>query len=661
MNREAIFCDETEDYRIPLEPMPGDVVRFRLRAARGDSLTVRLATSGGEHRLELAESAGMFDYYETSFVVGEEPFCYWFVIEDGSESAEYNRLGFRGRRDESSLFRVIPGKKTPAWAEGAVMYQIFVDRFCDGDRYNNVRDREYRYVGRDAEAVEEWYDMPEPFDVHRFYGGDLQGILDKLDYLSKLGVEVLYLNPIFVSPSNHKYDCQDYDAVDPHYTLIAKEGDYTTRVTDPANLEASNAFFAAFVKEVHRRGMRVIIDGVLNHCGSFHKWMNREKIYRRQEGYPAGAYESANSPYRSYFSFSRDEWPDNDSYEGWWGYETLPKLNYEGSEELWREVLRIGRKWVSAPYGVDGWRLDVAADLGHSPETNHRFWKEFRTQVREANPDAIVLAEHYSDPYPWINGDEWDTVMNYGAFMEPVTWYLTGMEKHSDSFREDLLGNAEAFWATMRENMPRLGSGLRIAMNQLSNHDHSRFLTRTNRTVGRLATAGGDRAAMGVRYSSMYQAVVIQMTWPGAPTLYYGDEAGLCGWTDPDSRRPYPWGYENTGLISFHRAAIALHRERRSLRAGSLHELVSDGPVIAYGRSLGKDRVVVIVNVADEARYVSVPVWKTGANPDGRFENLLKTSPLGFDQIPDELAASGGYLEITMVGQSSIVLGEINE
>ena len=245
--------------------------------------------------------------------------------------------------------------------------------------------------------------------------------------------------------------------------------------------------------------------------------------------------------------------------------------------------------------------------------------------------------------------------------MEPVTWYLTGMEKHSDSFREDLLGNAEAFWATMRENMPRLGSGLRIAMNQLSNHDHSRFLTRTNRTVGRLATAGGDRAAMGVRYSSMYQAVVIQMTWPGAPTLYYGDEAGLCGWTDPDSRRPYPWGYENTGLISFHRAAIALHRERRSLRAGSLHELVSDGPVIAYGRSLGKDRVVVIVNVADEARYVSVPVWKTGANPDGRFENLLKTSPLGFDQIPDELAASGGYLEITMVGQSSIVLGEINE
>ena len=191
MNREAIFCDETEDYRMPLEPMAGETVTFRLRAARGDSLQVRLATDRGEHRLERVSTEGMFDYYETSFPVGEEPFCYWFIIGDGNEEAEYNRLGFRERRDESSLFHVTPGRKTPAWAEGAVMYQIFVDRFCDGDRYNNVRDREYRYVGRDAEAVEEWYDMPEPFDVHRFYGGDLQGILDKLDYLSRLGVEVL--------------------------------------------------------------------------------------------------------------------------------------------------------------------------------------------------------------------------------------------------------------------------------------------------------------------------------------------------------------------------------------------------------------------------------------------------------------------------------------
>ena len=127
----------------------------------------------------------------------------------------------------------------------------------------------------------------------------------------------------------------------------------------------------------------------------------------------------------TFFAFQNQEaWPDNGSYEGWWGFETLPKLNYEGSQELWNYVLDIGRKWVSPPYNVDGWRLDVAADLGHSPEVNHRFWKEFRKAVKEANPNAVILAEHYGDPKSWLLGDEWDTIMNYDAFMEPITWFF---------------------------------------------------------------------------------------------------------------------------------------------------------------------------------------------------------------------------------------------
>ena len=149
-------------------------------------------------------------------------------------------------------------------------------------------------------------------------------------------MEVLYLNPVFVSPSNHKYDTQDYDYIDPHYGVIVKDGDYATRVSDKENLEASNRFFIKFVEEVHRRGMRVIMDAVMNHCGSFHKWMNHEKIYKPEDGYSLGAYESAESPYHDYFRFEKDRWPDNDTYEGWWGHETLPKLNYEGSQELWK-------------------------------------------------------------------------------------------------------------------------------------------------------------------------------------------------------------------------------------------------------------------------------------------------------------------------------------
>lgn len=659
MRYEAFFCDETEDYRSPAEPAAGSEVTIRFRTARDDVKQVWLVTPWMERELSKSGSRGLFDYYETVLKVGSERVCYWFRVTDGMESCQYNRLGVNRQNEDAALFKICPGHQTPDWIKGAVMYQIYVDRFCDGDRSNNVRDGEYRYLGREAEAVDDWYSQPEIMDVHRFYGGDLQGILNKLDYLQELGVEVLYLNPIFVSPSNHKYDCQDYDAVDPHYGVIVKDGDYTTRVTDPVNLEASNAFFAAFMEEVHRRGMRVITDGVLNHCGSFHKWMNREKIYRRQEGYPPGAFETGDSPYSNYFHFNNAAgWPDNASYEGWWGHETLPKLNYEGSEQLWNEVIAIGRKWVSVPYCVDGWRLDVAADLGHSAETNHRFWKEFRQAVREANPEAVVLAEHYDDPYPWISGDEWDTVMNYGAFMEPVTWYLTGMEKHSDYARPDLLGNAEAFWDAMEANMPRLGNGLHKAMNQLSNHDHSRFLTRTNRIAGRLGNHTPEQAAEKIRYASMYQAVVMQMTWPGAPALYYGDEAGMCGWTDPDNRRPYPWGQENTGLIAFHRAAIAIHKNHPALRVGSLHRLYGKGGVVGYGRSRKDDCIVVLINASEEAVTVCVPVWLAGAAADARFCNLLKTSPVGFDQIEDVFTARDGMLQLELIGQSSIILEE---
>ena len=275
MNFEAIFSDETEEYRFPVEPAAGDRVTLRVRTAKDDVKQVWLATHTLEKQLNKIKSEGCFDYYETQIEIGEEPLSYWFLISDEGEFCEYNRLGINGDKDEASLFQINPGRRTPVWARGAVIYQIYVDRFCDGDASNNVRTGEYRYLDREAAAVD-WDSLPESFDVHRFYGGDLRGIIKKLDYLQDLGVEVLYLNPIFVSPSNHKYDSQDYDAVDPHLAVIARDGDYQTRVTDPVNLMASNAFFASFIEEIHRRGMKVILDGVLNHCGSFHKCLNRE-------------------------------------------------------------------------------------------------------------------------------------------------------------------------------------------------------------------------------------------------------------------------------------------------------------------------------------------------------------------------------------------------
>ena len=217
-------------------------------------------------------------------------------------------------------FRIVPGFSTPDWAKGAVMYQIYTDRFYDGDPSNNVEDNEYYYIGGYSRKVTDWDKYPDTMGVREFYGGDLQGVIDKLDYLQELGVEVLYFNPLFVSPSNHKYDIQDYDYIDPHYGVIAEDGGealpdgetdnsratmYQKRTASRKNLEASNQLFIKLVEELHRRGMKIILDGVFNHCGSFNKWMDRERIYEGQEDYEPGAYVDRESPFHNYFQIGR--------------------------------------------------------------------------------------------------------------------------------------------------------------------------------------------------------------------------------------------------------------------------------------------------------------------------------------------------------------------
>lgn len=679
MNKKALFCDGTSQYVNPSEPERNEEVVFRFRTAKDDAEHVCLVHEKIRYEMEKAQTGEVFDYYEIKRQLGEEPFRYYFEIRSGSEVCYYNRCGVSERVVSDYDYVVCPGFRTPKWAKGAVMYQIFTDRFCNGDPDNDVEDREYYYIGDYSRKVTDWNRYPATMDVREFYGGDLKGVWDKLDYLQDLGVEVLYFNPIFVSPSNHKYDIQDYDYIDPHYGVIVEDGGnilaegdhenanatkYQKRVTDKKNLEASNEFFVQFVEEVHRRGMKVILDGVFNHCGSFNKWLDRERIYEKQEGYAPGAYVSADSPYRSYFRFfqeERERWPYNGSYDGWWGHDTLPKLNYEDSPKLEAYIFEIAKKWVSPPYNADGWRLDVAADLGRSNEYNHEFWKKFRKVVKEANPEALILAEHYGDPSEWLEGDEWDTIMNYDAFMEPITWFLTGMEKHSDEAREDLRGNADAFVNAIRHHMSNMMTpSLQVSMNELSNHDHSRFLTRTNHRVGRVQKLGAEAANENVNVAVMREAVVMQMTWPGAPTVYYGDEAGVCGFTDPDNRRTYPWGHEDQELIAFHREMIRIHKQYPVFREGSVQMLEWRENVLAYARIDQNQRIVVIINNSDALEEVTVPVWQAEIPMRGRMRRLMYSYHEGYTTEYEEYIVEDGEIVVNMGAYSALVLKEMD-
>ncbi len=675
-NRRALFSDTTKEYVTPAEPSAYDLVTIRFRTARNNVDRVFFVHKGQKALMNKVESDENFDFYAYDLQLDNEKVSYYFEIHIGRITGYYDARGLVQEVNEYYDFVIIPGFKTPDWAKGAVMYQIYVDRFCNGDPTNDVLTDEYCYIGEPVHRVEDWNRYPASMDVREFYGGDLQGVLDKMDYLQDLGVEVIYFNPLFVSPSNHKYDIQDYDYIDPHFGKIVDDtgellpqgqkenrlaSRYINRVTNKANLEASNELFAKVVEEAHKRGMRVILDGVFNHCGSFNKWMDRERIYENAEGYEKGAHVSADSPYRNYFDFhNQNNWPYNTSYDGWWGHDTLPKLNFEGSSELFEYVLKIGKKWVSPPYNADGWRLDVAADLGHSQDFNHHFWQEFRRAVKEANPDAIILAEHYGITRDWLQGNEWDTVMNYDAFMEPVTWFLTGMEKHSDDFRGDLLGNADSFWGAMRHHSASFAMpSWQVAMNELSNHDHSRFLTRTNHVVGRTNNLGPQAAEQNINKAVFREGVVMQMTWMGAPTIYYGDEAGLCGFTDPDNRRSYPWGREDHELIAFHKDIIRLRKENDELRSGSIKYVDADYNYLAYGRFHRKGQCAILINNNDHPITKEVSVWELGTPKVGKMKILLQSHEGGYTLNGAEYEIKAGKVKIELPKTSATILKNI--
>jgi len=655
MNPQAVYADGSAFYVHPQEPTDRDWVTLKIRTGRSDFSEVFLRLEDFSLSMTKTLSEGSFDFWYAELPPSSETRLYYFELKRNKTSYFYGRRGLaRTSPDDSSRFSLVPNFKVPSWMKGAVLYQIFVDRFANGDRSNDVLTNEYMYDNWPSVRVEDWYALPDASRSYaaggnrtrEFFGGDLEGVIQKLDYLKDLGVEGIYLNPVFVSPSNHKYDTQDYEHVDPHFGVIVKDGGvlidptkdpnykksgasdaskvnqsaekYKIRTTDPENLAASDAKLRELISKAHERGIKVILDGVFNHAGSFNRWFDREKLYPLEQG--PGAYESKNSPFRDYFKFTKDAWPDNENYETWYGYKTLPKLNYEGSSDLERKILDIASTWVSKEMGAaaDGWRLDVAADLGHSPKYNHYFWSVFRTAVKNANPEAVILAEVYGDSSSWLRGDQWDTVMNYDAFFEPVGWFLTGLEKHSYYYREKLHNDSAVFASDLADKMAKLPwNSLEIAMNELDNHDHSRFLTRTSGFVDDKRSTDDvspqEKAGEAVNKGILKEAVILQMTLPGAPTLYYGDEAGLVGFTDPDDRRTYPWGREDEELLSFYKDVIAVHKEFSALRTGSFTTLYArDKGVYALGRWDASTVVIAALNNNAEAREVDLPVTAVG-------------------------------------------------
>ncbi len=435
----------------------------------------------------------------------------------------------------------------PTWVKDAVFYQIFPDRFANGD------------FSLDPPNAQPWGSPPTR---KGYQGGDLKGITQKLDYLLDLGINAIYLNPIFLSAANHRYHTVDYFRVDP---ILGELSDFHTLL------------YAA-----HHRDIHIILDGVFNHCGR--GFFAFSDLLENQ----------ADSPYTNWFHVRKFPLRAYEpgrarNYEAWWGYKDLPKFN-TGTPAVRRYLLNAARYWIEQ--GADGWRLDVPNEID-----DDAFWAEFRHLVRKANPQAYLLGEIW-EPLPrWVNNTHFDGIMNY-PLRTAILDLLTG-KINIAQFASAVEG--------LQALYPR--QHLNAMYNLLGSHDTERVIT----------YLGGDLAKLRLAY-------LILFAYPGVPAIYYGDEIGLEGGRDPDCRRAFPWEPEqwNTALRDWIKILIALRKTQPALRGGDFLPLLASEapPVYAFARALDEERILIVINAGSEAANVSIPVKDMGLE-DGRVLHSL--------------------------------------
>lgn len=441
---------------------------------------------------------------------------------------------------------------TPTWVKDAVFYQIFPERFANGD------------PSLDPDNVQPWGTPPT---LHNFMGGDLKGVLDHLDYLEDLGINAIYFNPLFQATSNHKYNTSDYFKIDPHF------GDLNR--------------FRELLDACHTRGIRVILDGVFCHTG------------RGFYAFHDVAENGHHSPYVRWFNIDHFPIHPHDesrpaNYRAWWGIRSLPQLN------IWHPPVReyllsVARYWIEL--GVDGWRLDVPNEI-----PDHVFWREFRRQVKAINPDVYIVGEIWQDGTPWLDGTQFDGVMNY-VLRDMLVEYFAHRSIRADTFGHRLAG-------LLRHYQP---SVTRSQLNLLGSHDTPRFMT----------LAGGDPCRLQLAW-------LFLNTFIGAPCLYYGDEIGMRGEGDPQCRACFPWDRSqwDSELHGFFKSIIAMRRSHAVLRDGDFRLLHADGAtnLLAYARSSESSVAVVLLNNNDAPiKLASLAVNELGLADGVACRDLLGT------------------------------------
>jgi glycosidase len=685
---------QSDVYRQPFGAVtPGTTVKLRFRTFHDDVSGVRARVYDDVRRGEsilrmtrvaqdvpcydpaLDERAGC-DYWQTTVTPARLTTLYYrFIVSDGSATAYYADDNFRdggwgvatpGAVDNSYVITVADaGFETIPWLRDAVVYQIFPDRFRNGRPANDPSGLEprYGYPPSPLDRIERrsWAQLPEgycrkyvsPADPcteqprgRDYFGGDLKGVDQRLNYLQALGVTAIYFNPIFDAASNHSYDTQDYTRIDPFFGTQRDWND--------------------LVKHARHRGIRIILDGVFNHVSSDSPYFDR---YGHYPGL-IGACESTSSPYREWFYFrplvggpcAGPTGPRTMTYEAWFGFDSLPVL--DKTEEAVQDLVydapgNITEKWLDA--GAAGWRLDVMGDGSFPAE----FWREFRAVVKDGRPNAPVVGELWKkdEVLPRIRGDIADTVQNY-RFRNAILGFFGEVDDKGfvDDFQSDQPPSLFARkLMSIREDYP--DAAYFQMLNIMDSHDTKRILWSLTPGANNREAREFDAANLARGKQRLRLAVLAQMTLPGTPTIYYGDEIALTGDDDPDDRRTFPWDSE-TGLygsggdqsqLAWYRKLITLRRQNAVLRTGGLDFLLTDDEArtLAYSRRAGGQLAIVALNRAEDgARTLEIPlagVLRDGVTFTDRLTGAHYTSADG--ALTLALPALGGALLVADAGQ----------
>ncbi len=459
---------------------------------------------------------------------------------------------------------------TPDWVQDAIFYQIYPDRFAKGKELPDI-------------GFEAWDSAPT---IHGFKGGDLYGAAEKLDYLKDMGITAIYFNPVFASASNHRYHTYDYYNVD--------------------QLLGGNDALKKFLDKAHKRNMRVVLDGVFNHASrgiwQFHHvletgaaspykdwfFFDEERLNNRKNW---GAYPTQNEQE----AIQREGTLKAIGYQGWWNMPALPKFN-TNTPAVREFLFDVAEYWVK--FGIDGWRLDVAGDID-----DDSFWQEFRRRVRAVNPQAYIVGEIWHEAQRWLQGDQFDAIMNYLVTAAAIGFF-GGQRVNMDvvnqcgGLQNRVQPGINAYdFANELDRLFNLYSPeiTRAQLNLLDSHDMPRFLSCTN----------GDKDSLKLAWLFMF-------TIPGAPCIYYGDEIGVDGGHDPECRKSFPWDESkwDKDLLEYVKACIALRKEHASLRRGEYKRIHAEGEVMAYMRSYKNENITVAFNVSNEDKIIELPLSK---------------------------------------------------